>query len=116
RREFNDAAIEELSQSIRENGIIQPLLVRKTEKGYELIAGERRLRAAKKAGLKQIPIVVRKSTDRESLELAIVENVQRQDLNCIEEALAYSQLIQDFSLTQEEVAKKVGKSRTAVAN
>jgi len=117
RREFDPAAIEELAQSIRENGIIQPLVVRKTAIGsYELIAGERRLRAAKKAGLKQIPIVIRRSTDREALELALIENIQRENLNCIDTALAYFQLIQDFSLTQEEVALKVGKDRASVAN
>jgi ParB family chromosome partitioning protein len=117
RREFDDAAIEELAQSIRANGIIQPLVVRKQPNGsYQLIAGERRLRAAKKAGLKQVPIVIRRSTDREALELALVENIQRQNLNCIDEALAYFQLIQDFSLTQEEAAQRVGKDRTTVSN
>jgi len=116
RRDFDDAAIEELSQSIKANGIIQPLVVRKTASGYELIAGERRLRAAKLAGLKQVPIVIRRSTDREALEIALVENIQRQDLNCIDTALAYFQLMQDFSLTQEEVAERVGKDRATVAN
>ncbi len=117
RREFDDAALEELAQSIRANGIIQPLVVRKSPQGeYELIAGERRLRAAKLAGLKHVPIVIRRSTDREALELALVENIQRQNLNCIDEALAYFQLVQDFSLTQEEVAQRVGKDRATVAN
>lgn len=116
RREFDEKAIEELALSIKENGIIQPLIVRKTSSGYELIAGERRLRASKKAGLKQVPIVIRRTTDRESLELAIVENVQRQDLNCVDEALAYFQLVQEFSLTQEQVAQRVGKERATVAN
>lgn len=117
RRDFDNAAIEELAQSIRANGIIQPLVVRKMPNGsYQLIAGERRLRASKLAGLKQIPIVVRRSTDREALELALIENIQRQNLNCIDEALAYFQLIQDFSLTQEEVAQRVGKDRTTVSN
>lgn len=116
RREFDESAIEELSQSIQENGIIQPLVVRRTPMGYELIAGERRLRAAKKAGIKQVPIVIRKSTDKESLELALVENIQRRDLNCIDEALAYFQLMQDFTMTQEQVAQKVGKDRASVAN
>ena len=117
RREFEQTALEELAQSIRSNGIIQPLIVRKTAMGaYELIAGERRLRAAKIAGLKQVPIVVRKSTDRESLELALIENIQRENLNCVDEALAYYQLVQDFSLTQEEVAARVGKDRATVAN
>jgi len=117
RRDFDEQAIHELSQSIKVSGIIQPLLVRKTSKdGFELIAGERRLRAAKLAGLKQVPIVIRKSTDREMLELALVENIQRQDLNCVDEALAYYQLIEDFTLTQEEVASRVGKDRATVAN
>ena len=117
RRDFDDTAIEELAQSIRANGIIQPLVVRKQANGsYQLIAGERRLRAAKKAGLKQVPIVIRRSTDREALELALIENIQRQNLNCIDEALAYFQLMQDFKLTQEEVAQRVGKDRTTVSN
>ena len=116
RRDFDDVALQELAQSIRENGIIQPLVVRKTLEGYQLIAGERRLRASKLAGLKQVPIVIRKSTDREALELALIENIQRQNLNCIDEALAYFQLSQEFSLTQEELAKRVGKERATVAN
>lgn len=117
RRDFDHQALEELAQSIRSNGIIQPLVVRKTPQGqYQLIAGERRLRAAKLAGLKQVPVVIRRSTDREALELALIENIQRQDLNCIDEALAYFQLIQDFSLTQEEVAQRLGKERATVAN
>lgn len=117
RRDFDAQAIEELAQSIRTNGVIQPLIVRKkSEGGYELIAGERRLRAATKAGLQQVPIVIRRSTDRESLEIALIENIQRQDLNCIDEALAYFQLMEEFSLTQEEVAQRVGKERATVAN
>jgi len=116
RRDFDDTALQELAQSIRENGIIQPLVVRRTLKGYQLIAGERRLRASKIAGLKQVPIVIRKSTDKESLELALIENIQRQNLNCIDEALAYFQLVQEFGLTQEELAKRVGKERATVAN
>lgn len=117
RRGFDEAAIEELAQSIQSNGLIQPLIVRKNATGkYELIAGERRLRAAKKLGLKAIPVVVRKTTDRESLELALIENIQRQDLNCVDSALAYHQLTQEFSLTQEEIAGRVGKDRATVAN
>jgi ParB family chromosome partitioning protein len=117
RRDFDDQALEELAQSIRSNGIIQPLVVRKGSGGeYQLIAGERRLRAAKLAGLKQVPIVIRRSTDREALELALIENIQRQNLNCIDEALAYFQLIQDFNLTQEETAQRVGKDRATVSN
>tara|TARA_Y100000590_G_scaffold469635_1_gene658798 strand:+ start:795 stop:1832 length:1038 start_codon:yes stop_codon:yes gene_type:complete len=116
RREFDEAALEELSHSILENGIIQPLVVRKNGQHYELIAGERRLRASKIAGLKQVPIVIRKSTDKESLQLALIENIQRQDLNCVDEALAYFQLLQEFSMTQEEVSQQVGKDRASVAN
>ncbi len=117
RRDFDEQALNELSQSILANGIIQPLIVRKNAMGrYQLIAGERRLRAAKLAGLKQVPIVIRRSTDKEALELALVENIQRRDLNCIDEALAYFQLINDFNLTQEEVSTRVGKERATVAN
>jgi ParB family chromosome partitioning protein len=116
RRDFDQQGLEELAQSIRENGLIQPLIVRKTADGYELIAGERRLRASKMAGLKSVPIVLRKSTDREALELAIVENIQREDLNCVDEGLAYFQLMQEFQLSQEELAKRMGKDRATIAN
>lgn len=116
RREFNDEALKELSQSIKVNGILQPIVVRKSLKGYEIIAGERRFRAAKLAGLKQVPIIVRKSSDKEALELALVENIQRQDLNCVDEALAYMQLMDEFHLTQEEVAERVGKERSTITN
>ena len=116
RRDFDPVALEELAQSIRENGLIQPLIIRKNGENYELIAGERRLRACKIAGLKMVPVVIRRSTDREALELAIVENIQREDLNCVDEALAYFQLLQEFQLSQEELAKKMGKERATVAN
>lgn len=116
RRDFDQQALEELAQSIRENGLIQPLVVRKSNEGYELIAGERRLRASKIAGLKMVPVVIRKSTDREALELAIVENIQREDLNCVDEGLAYFQLMQEFQLSQEELAKRMGKDRATIAN
>jgi len=118
RRDFDDAALEELAQSIRANGIIQPLVVRKRNQGngWELIAGERRFRAARMAGLKYVPAVIRRSTDRESLELALIENIQRQDLNCIDEALAYQQLAEEFALTQEEIATRVGKDRATISN
>jgi ParB family chromosome partitioning protein len=116
RRDFDPVALEELAQSIRENGLIQPLVVRKNGDHYELIAGERRLRASKLAGLRVVPIVIRKSTDREALELAIVENIQREDLNCVDEGLAYFQLMQEFQLSQEELAKKMGKDRATIAN
>jgi ParB family chromosome partitioning protein len=116
RRDFDQTALNELAQSIRENGLIQPLVVRKNGDGYELIAGERRLRACKIAGLKMVPVVIRKSTDREALELAIVENIQREDLNCVDEGLAYFQLMQEFQLSQEELAKRMGKERATIAN
>jgi ParB family chromosome partitioning protein len=116
RRDFDEVALQELAQSIRENGLIQPLIVRKNGDNYELIAGERRLRASKIAGLKTVPVVMRKSTDREALELAIVENIQREDLNCVDEGLAYFQLMQEFQLSQEELAKRMGKDRATIAN
>lgn len=116
RKTFHDETLEELAQSIKANGLIQPLIVRKATLGYQLIAGERRLRAAKKAGLKQVPIVIRRTTDKEALELALVENLQREDLNCVESALAYAQLMQEFNLKQEELAEKMGKDRTSIAN
>jgi ParB family chromosome partitioning protein len=103
-------------ESVRELGILQPVLVRATDDGYELIAGERRLRAAKRAGLRTVPAVVRTSDDVGSLEAALVENLHRQDLNPLEEAAAYQQLIDDFGYTQEQVAQRVGRSRSAVAN
>ncbi len=116
RRDFDEQALQELAQSIRENGLIQPLIVRKNGEHFELIAGERRLRACKIAGLKMAPVVIRKSTDREALELAIVENIQREDLNCVDEGLAYFQLMQEFQLSQEELAKRMGKDRATIAN
>ncbi|MGE3261411.1 MAG: ParB/RepB/Spo0J family partition protein [Bacteriovoracia bacterium] len=117
RRDFDDGALGELAESIRANGIIQPLLVRRGDDGkLNLIAGERRLRAAKLAGLKQVPIVLRKTSDKEALELALIENIQREDLNCVDVALSYFQLSEDFQLTQEEIAKRVGKDRVSVAN
>lgn len=117
RRDFAGAALEELAESIRANGIIQPLITRRGDDGkLLLIAGERRLRAAKLAGLKQVPVVIRKSTDKEALELALIENVQREDLNCVDIALSYFQLAEDFQLTQEEIAKRVGKDRVSVSN
>lgn len=117
RKNFDDQTIEELAQSIKANGLIQPLIVRKTSTGnYQLIAGERRLRAAKLAGLKQVPIVIRRTTDREALELALIENIQREDLNCMDTAAAYYQLINDFDLKQEELSARVGKDRTSVTN
>ena len=116
RRLFDEESLEGLVDSVREIGVLQPVLVRSTPEGFELIAGERRWRAAKRAGLPTIPAVVRTVDDVNSLEQALVENLHRQDLNALEEAAAYQQLIDDFGLTQEDVAKRVGKSRSAVAN
>ena len=116
RKYFDDDKLEELVTSIRENGILQPVVVQKSETGYELVAGERRWRASKKAGLKKIPAMIREVSDTKALELAIIENIHRQDLNPIEEAEAYKRLAEDFSLTQEMIAEKVGKSRAAIAN
>ena len=116
RLRFPEDELEEMARSIKEQGIIQPLLVRKDENGYELVAGERRLRAAKKAGLDQVPVIVKTVTDTDLLEMSIVENIQREDLNPMEEAEAYYQLITKFDLTQDQAAARVGKSRSAVAN
>ncbi len=116
RREFSDESISELADSIRENGIVQPLLVRQTEDGYELIIGERRLRAAKKLELETVPCVLVEIEDRELLEIALVENVQREDLNPIEEGMAYQDLMNRFGMSQTEVASKVGKNRSTIAN
>lgn len=116
RKDFSEESLRELAGSIKEQGIVQPLIVRKSGDGFELIAGERRWRAAQLAGLKEIPIIVREADDREVLELALIENLQRENLNPIEEALGYSQLIGQFQLKQEEAATKVGKSRAVVAN
>jgi ParB family chromosome partitioning protein len=116
RKIFKEEEIKELSNSIKENGLIQPLIVKQADKGFELIAGERRLRASKMAGLTRVPVVVKRVTDKDTLVMAIIENVQRSDLNCVEEGLAYFQLMEEFKLTQEEVAKKIGKSRSVVAN
>jgi ParB family chromosome partitioning protein len=116
RQEFPSEHLHELVESIRELGIIQPLIVRKVNDQYELIAGERRWRAAKELALADAPVIVRKATDREVLELALIENLQREGLNPIEEAIAYARLHRDFHLTQEEISKRVGKSRAAVAN
>jgi ParB family chromosome partitioning protein len=117
RKLFNKDALDELAGSIRENGIIQPIIVRKIEGGqYELIAGERRLKAARIVGLEQVPVVVSEAVEDQALELALIENIQRQDLNPIEEALAYKQLMERYQYTQELCAQKVGKDRSTVAN
>jgi ParB family chromosome partitioning protein len=116
RKRFEEAKLEELAASIREKGILEPILVRRDGSKYRIVAGERRWRAAQRAGLKEIPAVVRDATDREAFEIALVENLQRADLNAIEEAEAYDVLLQDHGLTQEEIAKRVGKERSTVAN
>lgn len=116
RRYFNEAKIAELSESIRNQGILQPLVVRKIPQGYELILGERRFRAAQRARLERVPVIVKEVSDAESLEMALVENIQREELTPIEEALAYRQLMEEFHLTQEQVAQRVGKSRPVVTN
>jgi ParB family transcriptional regulator, chromosome partitioning protein len=118
RKTFNEASIEELAHSVREHGIIQPLVVTRTgDNRYRLIAGERRFRAAQKAGLDTVPVVVKEAMqDAQTLQVALIENIQREDLNPIEEALAYHQLHEEFHLTQEEISKRVGKERSTVAN
>lgn len=116
RKQFEEESLEELKESIEEFGVIQPIIVRKTRSSYEIIAGERRWRAAKAAGLKTIPCIVRTSDDREAMKLALIENIQREDLNPIEEALAYKSLLDEYSLTQNDLAKTLGKSRSYIAN
>ncbi|WP_282938673.1 ParB/RepB/Spo0J family partition protein [Paenibacillus sp. RC67] len=116
RRTFNDESINELAASIKEHGVIQPIIVRSVLKGYEIIAGERRYRASQVCGLATIPAVVKKFSDQQVMEIALIENVQREDLNAMEIAVAYQALIDQFSLTQEELSAKVGKSRSHIAN
>ncbi len=116
RKHFAPEKLEELAASIREQGIIQPLVVTRRDDGFEIIAGERRWRAAQKAGLHEIPVVIREATPDTIMELALIENIQRQDLNAIEEAHAYRSLVEHFSISQEDVARRVGKNRTTVTN
>lgn len=116
RQRFDEAAIAELADSVRERGVLQPILVRPTDSGYEVVAGERRLRAARMAGLDTVPAVVREMSDQEALEVAIVENLQREDLNPIETARAFKRLRDEFGLSADAIAVKIGKSRSAVAN
>lgn len=116
RKHFDEDSLHELSDSIKQFGVIQPLIVQKKDKYYEIIAGERRWRAAKQAGLKEIPVIIKNYTPQEVMEIAIIENIQREDLNPIEEAIAYQNLIKEFNLKQDEVAERVSKSRTAVTN
>ena len=116
RKNFDEDALQELSESIKQFGLIQPIVVKKQENYYEIVAGERRWRAARIAGLKEVPVIVKEYNERESMEIAIVENLQREDLNPIEEAQAYRRLIEEFGLKQDEAAQRVSKSRTAVTN
>ncbi|MFQ5989213.1 MAG: ParB/RepB/Spo0J family partition protein [Candidatus Methylomirabilales bacterium] len=116
RRRFDDSTLDDLAASIRGHGVLSPVIVRQTPDGYELVAGERRVRAAERAGLERIPAVVREASNAEMLEVALIENVQREDLNPVEEAEVYRRLVEEFGLTQEEVATRVGRDRTSVAN
>lgn len=116
RKHFDEEALQELSDSIKQYGIIQPLVVKKNKDYYEIIAGERRWRAAKMAGLKEVPVIIKEYTDQEVMEISLIENIQRENLNPIEEALAYRRLLDEFHLKQEEVANRVSKSRAAVTN
>jgi ParB family chromosome partitioning protein len=116
RKQFNEESLKELAESIKQNGIIQPIIVRKVASGYQIVAGERRWRAAKIAGLSEIPAIVKDFDDLQVMEIALIENLQREDLNPIEEAKAYKALIEQFNLTQEEISKKIGKSRSVIAN
>lgn len=116
RRQFDEDSLQELADSIKQYGILQPLIVKKHEKFYEIIAGERRWRAAKLAGLKEVPVLIRDYAENEIVEIALIENIQREDLNPIEEALAYKRLMEEFSLKQDQVAAKVSKSRASITN
>lgn len=116
RKVFNDETLNDLSESIKEHGVFQPIIVKKSIKGYEIIAGERRVRASKLAGLSKIPAIIRNLNDEQMMEIALLENLQRENLSAIEEAVAYKTMIEKLSLTQEELSKKVGKSRSHITN
>ena len=116
RTNFNEDALNELAESIKRIGVIEPIVVFKKDRGYEIIAGERRWRAARLAGIKEVPVIIRKYTKQQRVEIALIENIQRENLNPIEEALAYNRLIEEFKLKQDEVAERVSKSRTAITN
>ena len=116
RQDISESDLEDMVNSVREKGIVTPLLVSRTETGYQLIAGERRWRAAQKAGLERVPVVVREVTPYESLELALIENIHRKDLNAVEEALAYKRLLEEAEITQDSLARRVGKDRSSIAN
>jgi ParB family transcriptional regulator, chromosome partitioning protein len=116
RKHFDEAKLQELAESIREKGILEPLIVRRVEQGYEIIVGERRWRAAQKAGLREVPVLIKEIEGREALEISLIENLQRENLNPVEEADGFRRLAEEFGLNQEEVAARVGKDRTTVAN
>lgn len=116
RRFFDDEALQELAGSIKEHGVVQPIIVRKVDESYQIVAGERRWRAARLAGLKTVPVIIKEYSNVEVMEIALIENLQRQDLNSIEEALAYKSLIEEHDMTQEAISSKIGKSRSAIAN
>lgn len=116
RKDFDEQALTDLSESIKEHGVVQPIIVRKIGNGYQIIAGERRWRASRLAGKKTIPAIVKECSNLEVMELALIENLQREDLNSIEEALAYKSLIEEYNMTQDEISKQIGKSRPAIAN
>ncbi len=116
RKEFDERAISELASSIKEKGILQPLVVRTLERGYEIIAGERRWRAAQRAGVTRVPLIVKEASDKEVMELALIENLQREDLNPIEEAIAYQHLIDEYEMTHEDVSRQIGKERSTITN
>jgi len=116
REAFEEERLEELAQSIQQHGVIQPVVVRRDKLGYQLVAGERRWRAAQKAGLRKLPAIVRKVSDDRALDMALIENIQRQDLNPVEEAQAFHRLLEEFALTQEEVARRVGMKRASISN
>lgn len=117
RKQFDESALSELADSIKEHGVLQPLIVRPLSSGsYQLVAGERRFRASRMAGLSEVPVIVRELSDAQAMEIALIENLQREDLNPVEEALGYVSLMNEFNMTQDDVARRVGKSRSAVAN
>jgi len=116
RKLFDESKIQELAESIKEKGILEPLIVRRTDQGYELIVGERRWRAAQKAGLKEVPVLVKEIEGRESLEISLIENLQREDLNPMEAAEAFKHLIEEFNISQEDLSKRMGKDRTTITN
>jgi ParB family chromosome partitioning protein len=116
RKHFDESKLQELTESIKENGILEPLIVRRVDQGYELIVGERRWRAAQKAGLKEVPVLIKEAEGREALELSLIENLQRENLNPIEEAEAFQRLAEEFNISQAELATRIGKDRTTITN